>query len=522
MKHRSFADDAPSRGGFRRLLDAATRPGQLAEHAEIILGAARVRPGLRRIEGPNAVVPIEPRVMQVLVTLAEAEGQVVSREQLNAVCWNGQVVGDDALNRAVREVRRALDAAGAGVAVETIPKVGYRLDSPRAASVSPTPTRPWTRRALIGAAGAGLAGGALWLGRRGRRRDPPVQALIDRARQALRDQYPDADAQGLGFLKQALALAPDDAEAWGLRAIAERNQAEYAPVEQIDAATARCQLSARRALALDPRQPEADVALATLPPIYGDWLAAEQRLRAVLARHPDQTDALAAMGILMVSVGRIRDGAESVRRAAMLEPLSPIFQYRRAYHQWFLGDLAAADRTIDRGLELWPRHPAIWYARMHIFGLTGRHAAALQMLESPAAAAMMGPGAELWRISMLALRDPTPELRARAVAANLAATRHGAGASVNAILLLSALGAIDAVFQVADAYLLFRGPLVASADPPAPGQAVNDQRFKKTMMLFNPIVRQVRADPRFRQLCRDMGLADYWRDASVRPDFDIV
>ncbi|NNM76841.1 hypothetical protein HJG53_08015 [Sphingomonas sp. ID1715] len=514
MEHRSFADDLLRQGFLGRFLNAARRPAELAYRPELAVGPVRIRPALRRLEGPASAVTVEPRVMQVLVTLAEAGGEVVTREQLNAICWNGQVVGDDALNRAVGEARRALKQAGAEGGIETIPKIGYRLDAPLVAT--PAVSRDWTRRGLVAGGAAALAGAGAWLATRKPARDPQVQALLDRARQALRDQYPDGDEQGAGFLRQAIARAPDDAEAWGMLSIAQRNMAEYAPVEQIDAATAKCQQSARRALALEPHQPDAEAALATLPPIYGDWLSAERRLQPVLDRHADQLDALAAMGILMISVGRIRDGARYVIRAAGLDPLSPIFQYRRAYHQWFLGDLPAADRTIDRGLQLWPRHPAIWYARMHIFGLTGRPDAALRMLATPEAERMMGAGAELWRTTMQALK--TPALRGRAIAANLAAARYGGGGAVNAVLLFSALGEIDYVFQVTDAYLLFRGPLLNPSAPAAPGQSVNDQRFKKTMMLFNPVVAPARADPRFAQLCRDMGLERYWREAGVTPD----
>ncbi len=521
MARRSFADLSTSRGSSPRVAGLPSRPSELAEHAAFAIGDATATPARRQIEGPNGRIVVEPRVMQVLVMLAGAEGRVVSREQLNAVCWNGQAVGDDALNRAIGEARRALANAGSGVKIETIPKIGYRLPPPQQSRDDAGPARVnKARRLVLGGATALLAAVATgtWLGRRTPPRDPRATALLERARQALRDQYPDADRQGLRFLDQAIALAPEDPECWGLKALAERNVAEYAPVDQIDAATARCQQSARRALSLQPHQAEAEAALATLAPIYGDWAAAERRLRDVLDRHPDQTAALGAMGVLMISVGRIRAGSFYNGRAAQLEPLSPIFQYRRAYHQWFLGDLAAADRTIDRAMQLWPRHPAIWYARMHLFGLTGRTAGALSMLRSPAAASMMGPGAALWETTMTALQDGSPAERQAAIRANLGASRASAGGAVNAILLLSALGAVDEVFDVADAYLLFRGPLLPPVDPATPGQTVNDQRFKKTMMLFNPVMAPARKDPRFERLCRAMGLEDYWRGAGVRPD----
>ena len=47
--------------------------------------------------------------MQVLVTLAERPGEVVSRDELMAKVWAGVFVTDDALHRAIRELRRLFD-----------------------------------------------------------------------------------------------------------------------------------------------------------------------------------------------------------------------------------------------------------------------------------------------------------------------------------------------------------------------------------------------------------------------------
>lgn len=78
---------------------------------------------------------VEPRVMQVLVVLAGAAGQTVSREELIAACWGGRFVSDDAVARAVAQVRslaRGVDPAP--FMLETIPKVGFRLRAQPGAS----------------------------------------------------------------------------------------------------------------------------------------------------------------------------------------------------------------------------------------------------------------------------------------------------------------------------------------------------------------------------------------------------
>ena len=60
--------------------------------------------------------------MQVLIVLAEAAGQVVTRGTLFDRCWGGVYVGDDSLNRTIGAVRKfAADIADGSFEIETIP-----------------------------------------------------------------------------------------------------------------------------------------------------------------------------------------------------------------------------------------------------------------------------------------------------------------------------------------------------------------------------------------------------------------
>ena len=66
--------------------------------------------------------------MQVLVALWERRGEVVSRDTLIDVCWNGRVVGDDALNRCIVALRRlARRTDPPAFQIETIVQIGYCL-----------------------------------------------------------------------------------------------------------------------------------------------------------------------------------------------------------------------------------------------------------------------------------------------------------------------------------------------------------------------------------------------------------
>ncbi|HWD66723.1 MAG TPA: winged helix-turn-helix domain-containing protein [Caulobacteraceae bacterium] len=104
-------------------------PERLATLGAFPLGPLEVDPARRRITRPDGRAEnLEPRVMQVLVALARAEGRIVSRNDLTDSCWPGVLVGEDALTRVIGRVRRVGEGVGEGAfAVETISKVGYRL-----------------------------------------------------------------------------------------------------------------------------------------------------------------------------------------------------------------------------------------------------------------------------------------------------------------------------------------------------------------------------------------------------------
>lgn len=108
------------------------RPDRLASEGDFQLGDIVVRPSHLELRAGHWREILEPRVMQVLVALAAANGMVVSRDELIRECWGGRTVGDDAINRCVARIRRIADLSGnKAFEVETIPRVGYRLVASR-------------------------------------------------------------------------------------------------------------------------------------------------------------------------------------------------------------------------------------------------------------------------------------------------------------------------------------------------------------------------------------------------------
>lgn len=114
----------------------------LAGEPDFALGSMRVSPSACRILVGSAETRVEAKTMGVLVTLARAGGGTVTRDDLINACWEGRIVSDDAIARAIAKVR----ALTKGVepepfTLETVPKVGYRLVAAQPSS-PPDPTPP--------------------------------------------------------------------------------------------------------------------------------------------------------------------------------------------------------------------------------------------------------------------------------------------------------------------------------------------------------------------------------------------
>lgn len=500
-------------------MDAPTEMLTLAELArrpDADLGLIRVSPSTRMVRGPNGTANLEPRAMQVLVTLAEAVGAVVTRDDLFRRCWGAAMVGDDSLNRAVADVRRAVKVAGgSAVSIQTVPRTGYRLVvSGEVAEHAPPPRR---RQLLVAGGLLALAGGGAWLAR-----PDPAQSraatLVGDAEQSRQMGTSEGYVRAAAALEQAVQLDASNAAAWGKLALVRCSLAEEAAPDRIATTTVQVQQAARRALAISARQPDALAALAILPPYFGDWSAAEKRMDAVLTAAPDHVATRDARAFLYVSVGRVRENFAERTAISSAEPLNATLLYRMIYAEWIMGRLGEADRAAERALQLWPRHPGAWFGRLWVLAFSGRAERAMTHLEDAAGRPELQPWMiETLRASMTALASRRPADVAHATSRLIDELSRSPSACVNALLILNGLGELDRAFEVARAYLLEQGPLMASVRWSPENGVVNDQRRRKTHMLFTPVASAMRADDRFQELVDDVGMAAYWRAAGVKP-----
>lgn len=111
--------------------------------------SCQIDTGRRELLRDGQPVHVEPQVFDLLVQLAEAAGDLVTKEALIESVWSGLNVSDATIAARVSAARAAVGDSGAAQAViRTVPKRGFRLmtepcqDGPSEASTNLSATRP--------------------------------------------------------------------------------------------------------------------------------------------------------------------------------------------------------------------------------------------------------------------------------------------------------------------------------------------------------------------------------------------
>ena len=102
------------------------------QHFEIDEGTRELRAGSR-------VLPLQPRVFDLLVYLAKNRERVVSKDELLDTIWPDVTVADGSLQRAVSLARAALAEAGASDVIRTHARHGYRFCADEAGDAETPP-----------------------------------------------------------------------------------------------------------------------------------------------------------------------------------------------------------------------------------------------------------------------------------------------------------------------------------------------------------------------------------------------
>lgn len=99
--------------------------------ASFKVGDWLVEPELDRVSQGPVTRNLRPKVMELLMYLANRPGQVASSEEILDDLWAGKIVTDSSVYRCIGELREALAGdEGRQEYIDTIPKKGYRLIAP--------------------------------------------------------------------------------------------------------------------------------------------------------------------------------------------------------------------------------------------------------------------------------------------------------------------------------------------------------------------------------------------------------
>jgi DNA-binding winged helix-turn-helix (wHTH) protein len=117
---------------------------------DFLLADWLVQPRLNRLLRGEQIVQIEPKMMDVLVFLANNAGEVVTKHEIIDAVWPDLFITESVITRSIAGLRRALgDDAKNPRFIETILKRGYRMIAEMSASaaaaaqqIPPLPPRP--------------------------------------------------------------------------------------------------------------------------------------------------------------------------------------------------------------------------------------------------------------------------------------------------------------------------------------------------------------------------------------------
>jgi TolB-like protein len=342
------------------------------------------------------------------------------------------------------------------------------------------------RTALLGEAADSTAGreatAAVAAAVKGRSTDPDAHRHFLQARYFIDRSTRDDTAKGIGYLKQALTVAPEFALAWAElgRAYASEANWGWAPAAE---GYARARDAAARALALEPDLAEGHAGMGWIQMAHDwDWRGAEASFRRALELAPGNALVLHQASILAAHQGRSDEAIALARRAVDQDPLSAM-----AY--FFLGlTFCTADQygeavpVLRKALELAPQTAAARAWLSIVLVLQGRVSEALE--EAP----------------------QEPEEWGRLFA--LAVGQHAAGRiseSEVALRELVAKNAGDAAYQIAEVYAM-RGDADAAFEWLERARAQHDAGVAWTKV--DPLLRSLHTDRRWGPFLRQIGFRD--------------
>lgn len=391
--------------------------------------------------------------------------------------------------------------AGNGLAPTAVTKIGRREFMTGALAIS----------------GLGII--AVNVVRRQNRASSEIRPLMEQARLLLHQSTFETENEAIGLYREAVRLAPRNADAWGMLGYACAGASHWRDRVESESLREQATMGGQTALDLEPENALGELALAEALPYMGtnNWLPRDRRLRHALSAQPENPEILFALAFILRFTGH---QAES---AAMCEQIAPEYHSPIIYNVWIralwsAGRKEEMERKLEKAASLYPSHKTLWRTRLEILMFSGRVDEATRIARDEQGRPSSIRESELKTLTAFAdhLRDRDPGRMDSFLRDQQKNARQGVRQAINAIRFASMSGQIDEAFASAEAYCFSRGFEVG--DNMGNGLfSTPDQRH--TNFLFEPPTARMRADRRFAKLTEELGLERFWRESGRLPDY---
>lgn len=273
-------------------------------------------------------VALKPRIFDLLLIFVQSGGRVLTKEKLMQQVWHDCCVAPHNLTVSVHELRKALDKSGGECShIETVPRRGYRF----VAEV----------REAQGISHNLLAGGDAESSTKRHTKNAEAHRAYLKGRYFLNQRTPAGFKKSIEFFTRAVGMDSNYALAYTGMADAYKLFSTYSalPPKEFNE---RAKAAASKALEIDDTLAEAHIALALIKyRCDWDWLAAEKEYRRAIELNPNQATAHQMYGMYLTAVERFDEALAGIARAQELDPLSlnvnaavgSIFYFARQYEQ---------------------------------------------------------------------------------------------------------------------------------------------------------------------------------------------
>ncbi|MCX7043100.1 MAG: protein kinase [Gammaproteobacteria bacterium] len=312
--------------------------------------------------------------------------------------------------------------------------------------------------------------------------NPQAYTAFLRARQIKSRGTPDTAREGVEALQEVIRLDPGFAAAHAQLAVSQGWAADYAQTPADVAELQRRALAAAdKAIELDPNLADGYWARGNLrATVTWDWEGARSDFQKAVALNPGDARILQGYGALLASLGRLPEAIETTRKAAEAEPLLFSVWQALGYYQEGAGQLDQARLSQERALALKPKFPFVHF-RLGVIDLQ-------QHQPKNAARAFAASGYEPLQLLGAALAEHD--------------LRRGSESQHALDALIRDYGH-NAAYQVAQAYA-WRGQKDEAFQWLDRAFAQRDGGLAEVK--YDPLLRSLRKDPRYRELLGKMGL----------------